>query len=119
MKFFGLLEAGFLADSAATSGEFLFKNNVIFVLKLLGGLTTNFIWCMILNAGTKALANTAIKKHRSKNYFLCALGSTICFLQFFFYCMDESNLGNGASSRILHLSFIILPANTWGIVLKE
>jgi L-rhamnose-H+ transport protein len=33
--------------------------------------------------------------------------------------MGESKMGNGASSWILHMSFIILVANMWGIVLKE
>jgi L-rhamnose-H+ transport protein len=33
--------------------------------------------------------------------------------------MGESKLGNGASSWILHMSFIILVANVWGIVSKE
>jgi len=41
------------------------------------------------------------------------------FLQFFFYGMGESKLGNGASSWILHMAFIIITANVWGIVLKE
>ena len=54
-----------------------------------------------------------------KNYLLCALGGTMWFLQFFFYGMGESKLGNGASSWILHMSFIILVANTWGLVLQE
>jgi L-rhamnose-H+ transport protein len=40
-------------------------------------------------------------------------------LQFFFYGMGESKLGNGASSWILHMAFIILVANMWGIALKE
>ena len=33
--------------------------------------------------------------------------------------MGESKLGNGASSWILHMAFIILVANMWGIALKE
>jgi L-rhamnose-H+ transport protein len=33
--------------------------------------------------------------------------------------MGESKLGNGASSWILHMAFIILVANVWGLVLKE
>ena len=33
--------------------------------------------------------------------------------------MGESRLGNGASSWILHMAFIILIANIWGLVLKE
>ncbi len=31
-------------------GEFLYRNNVIYIVLLWGGLTTNFIWCVILNA---------------------------------------------------------------------
>ncbi|HEY2725702.1 MAG TPA: L-rhamnose/proton symporter RhaT, partial [Parafilimonas sp.] len=54
-----------------------------------------------------------------KNYLLSALAGTTWFLQFFFYGMGESKLGNGASSWILHMSFIILTANMWGIILKE
>jgi L-rhamnose-H+ transport protein len=33
--------------------------------------------------------------------------------------MGESKMGNGASSWILHMAFIILVANAWGIALKE
>jgi L-rhamnose-H+ transport protein len=33
--------------------------------------------------------------------------------------MGESRLGNGASSWILHMSFIILIANMWGLISKE
>jgi L-rhamnose-H+ transport protein len=33
--------------------------------------------------------------------------------------MGESRLGNGASSWILHMAFIILIANIWGLVLNE
>jgi L-rhamnose-H+ transport protein len=101
-------------------GEFLFRNNVIFVVILWGGLTTNFIWCMILNARNKTFGDYTNKKSPLlKNYILCALGGTTWFLQFFFYGMGESKMGNGASSWILHMSFIILVANMWGIALKE
>jgi len=101
-------------------GEFLFRNNVIFVVILWGGLTTNFIWCVILNARNKSFGDYTNKKSPLlKNYLLCALGGTTWFLQFFFYGMGESKMGNGASSWILHMSFIILVANMWGIVLKE
>ncbi|WP_317127313.1 L-rhamnose/proton symporter RhaT [Chryseobacterium shandongense] len=41
------------------------------------------------------------------------------FLQFFFYGMGESKMGNGPSSWILHMAFIILIANLWGVVIKE
>ncbi|MGF2412656.1 L-rhamnose/proton symporter RhaT [Ferruginibacter sp.] len=108
------------AANPAETGEFLYRNNVIFVVILWGGLTTNFIWCMILNARNKSFGDYTNKKSPLlKNYLLCALGGTMWFLQFFFYGMGESKMGNGASSWILHMSFIILVANMWGIVLKE
>jgi L-rhamnose-H+ transport protein len=101
-------------------GEFLFRNNVIFVVILWGGLTTNFIWCMSLNFRNKSFSDyTNRNTPLLKNYILCALGGTTWFLQFFFYGMGESKMGNGASSWIIHMSFIILIANMWGLILKE
>jgi L-rhamnose-H+ transport protein len=104
----------------AGQGEFLYRNNVIYVVLLWGGLTTNFIWCMILNARNKTFGDYTNKKTRLRsNYLFAALAGTTWFLQFFFYGMGESKLGNGPSSWILHMAFIILVANMWGIVLKE
>ncbi|HEX6179676.1 MAG TPA: L-rhamnose/proton symporter RhaT, partial [Chitinophagaceae bacterium] len=101
-------------------GEFLFRNNVIYIVILWGGLTTNLIWCMILNARNKTFGNyTDSRTPLLKNYLLSALAGTTWFLQFFFYGMGESKLGNGASSWILHMSFIILVANMWGLISKE
>jgi L-rhamnose-H+ transport protein len=101
-------------------GEFLYRNNVIYVVLLWGGLTTNFIWCMILNARNKTFGDYTNKKTPLlSNYTFAALAGTTWFLQFFFYGMGESKLGNGPSSWILHMAFIILVANMWGLVLKE
>ena len=101
-------------------GEFLFRNNVIYVVVLWGGLTTNLIWCMILNARNKTFSDYTNKKTPLlRNYLLSALAGTTWFLQFFFYGMGESKLGNGASSWILHMSFIILVANMWGLISNE
>jgi len=108
------------AANPTETGEFLFQNNVIFVVILWGGLTTNFIWCMILNTRNKTFGDyTNTKTPLKSNYLLSALAGTTWFLQFFFYGMGESKLGNGASSWILHMAFIILVSNTWGIILKE
>lgn len=98
----------------------LFKNNVIFVIIMLGGLTTNFIWCMLLNARNKSFGDyTNRKTPLANNYFFSALAGTTWFLQFFFYGMGESKLGNGASSWILHMAFIILISSMWGLTLRE
>ena len=93
---------------------------MIYVVLLWGGLTTNFIWCMILNARNKTFGDYTNKQTPLlSNYIFSALAGTTWFLQFFFYGMGESKLGNGPSSWILHMAFIILTANLWGIVLKE
>ncbi len=100
--------------------EFLYQNNVTYVVLLWGGLTTNIIWCMLLNARNRTFGDYVDNKAPlANNYFFSALAGTIWFLQFFFYGMGESKLGNGASSWILHMAFIILVANMWGIALKE
>ncbi|HEY0433323.1 MAG TPA: L-rhamnose/proton symporter RhaT, partial [Chitinophagaceae bacterium] len=87
---------------------------------LWGGLTTNFIWCMLLNTRNKSFTDYADQKVKlANNYLFAAIAGTTWFLQFFFYGMGESKLGNGASSWILHMAFIILVANLWGFWLKE
>jgi L-rhamnose-H+ transport protein len=118
---FGIEAGKPMAEAAVSAGlNPLFQNNVIYVVLLWGGLSTNFIWCMILNARNKSFGNYADPATPLlKNYFLSALAGTTWFLQFFFYGMGESKLGNGASSWILHMAFIILVANSWGILLKE
>jgi L-rhamnose-H+ transport protein len=108
------------ANHITDNANFLYKNNVTYIIILWGGLTTNFIWCMILNARNKTFGNYADNKTPLlKNYIFSALAGTTWFLQFFFYGMGESKLGNGASSWILHMAFIILVANSWGLILKE
>lgn len=73
------------------NGEFLFQNNATYVVILLGGLTTNFIWCMILNARNRTFGDyTNSKTPLIRNYALCALAGTTWFLQFFFYGWEGS-----------------------------
>ncbi len=101
-------------------GEFLYQNNVSYIVILWGGVLTNFIWCMILNARNKTFGDyTNTTTPILRNIIFSALAGTAWFLQFFFYGMGESKLGNGPSSWILHMAFIILIANVWGLVLHE
>lgn len=125
---FGLEAGKSMADMANSAyvtshpgtSSFLYRNNVVYIIVLWGGLTTNFIWCMVLNARNKTFGDyTNTKTPLLRNYLFAALAGTTWFLQFFFYGMGESRLGNGASSWILHMAFIILVANVWGLVLKE
>jgi L-rhamnose-H+ transport protein len=109
-----------IASNQHATGNFLYRNNVIYVVLLWGGLTTNLVWTLFLNLRNKTFGDYTNKKTPLfRNYLFCAIAGTLWFLQFFFYGMGESKLGNGASSWILHMSFIILVANMWGFGLKE
>ena len=118
---FGIEAGKPMAEEAVALGyNPLYQNNVTYVVLLWGGLATNLFWCMLLNFrhrtfGDYTNGNTPLLR----NYLFSALAGTTWFLQFFFYGMGESKLGNGASSWILHMAFIILIANLWGIWLRE
>ena len=118
---FGIEAGKPMAEMAVDRGHNpLFQNNVTYVVLLWGGLTTNLIWCLILNfrnGSFKDYGNARVPL--TSNYLFSALAGTTWFLQFFFYGMGESKLGNGASSWILHMAFIILISNVWGILLQE
>jgi L-rhamnose-H+ transport protein len=118
---FGIEAGKPMAEAAVQHGyNPLFQNNVTYVVLLWGGLTTNFIWCLLLHAQNKTFGDYTNKQAPlSRNYLFSALAGTTWFLQFFFYGMGESKLGNGASSWILHMAFIILVSNMWGITLNE
>lgn len=118
---FGIEAGKPMAEVAVAQGyNPLFQNNVAFVVILWGGLTTNLIWCAILSLKNKSYTDFTDKSSPiARNILFSAIAGTTWFLQFFFYGMGESKLGNGASSWILHMSTIILTANFWGFYRKE
>jgi len=118
---FGIEAGKPMAEGAVQQGgNPLFQNNVTYVVLLWGGLTTNFLWCMYLNTKNKTFGDyTNPRTPILRNILFSGLAGTTWFLQFFFYGMGESKLGNGASSWILHMATIILTANMWGLYLKE
>ncbi|MCP3730258.1 L-rhamnose/proton symporter RhaT [Sphingomonas sp. MG17] len=97
---------------------------------LLGGLTTNLIWCTYLIVRNRSagefvgrVRGDAADHPRAPllvNYLLAALGGTLWYCQFFFYTMGESQMGRfGFSSWTLHMASIILFSTLWGFALKE
>ena len=68
------IEAGKpMADGAVAKGfNPLFQNNVIYIILLWGGLTTNFIWCVILNIRNRSYTDYTNEK--------TPLQKTTCFL---------------------------------------
>jgi L-rhamnose-H+ transport protein len=118
---FGIEAGKPMAEEAVRLGSNpLFQNNVTYVVLLWGGLTTNLIWCLYLNFRNRTYGDyTDQRTPISRNVLLSGLAGTMWFLQFFFYGMGESKLGNGASSWIVHMATIILTANIWGLYLRE
>jgi L-rhamnose-H+ transport protein len=116
---------------------------------LLGGLTTNFVWCVLLHLknhsahqyfSTKARVVPSIAQSGDNhgvaatmqslevsstvplvsNWLFCALAGTFWYLQFFFYQMGESQMGDYKfSSWTLHMASIIVFSTLWGIYFKE
>jgi len=112
---------------------------------LLGGFTSNFIWCLILNkrnrtgyqyfsrrlreessvphhaaAAHPAGEATAERVPMLSNYFFSALAGVVWYLQFFFYTMGETQMGEYKfSSWTIHMASIIIFSSLWGIALKE
>jgi len=115
------------------------------VVVLLGGFTTNIIWCLILNVrngtghqyftdterGAVMRPATNAQAERTplagtervpvlRNYLLSALAGTTWYLQFFFYTMGETQMGKfGFASWTLHMASIIIFSTLWGWILHE
>jgi len=102
----------------------LWQGLPVLVPVLLGGFTTNFIWCVALNirnrSGHEYLSARRTKAPMIPNYLLCALAGTTWYFQFFFYTMGETQMGAYKfSSWTLHMASIIIFSSLWGIALHE
>jgi L-rhamnose-H+ transport protein len=110
------------------------QNLPILIVVLLGGLTTNVVWCLVLMARNRTawqifhtaeplLGDEAEKGKMPSlllNYLLCASVGIMWYLQFFFYSIGETMMGKYSfSSWTLHMASIIIFSTLWGIWLKE
>lgn len=107
------------------------------IVVMLGGFTTNFIWCLLLNIRNRSgyqyfsakirpehLDSTSADKSLDvpigRNYFLSALAGLVWYLQFFFYTMGESQMGDFKyASWTLHMASIIIFSTLWGWYFHE
>lgn len=120
---FGIAAGNSITEKAISIGTpTLFSNSPLFIVIMAGGFTTNFIWCMIL-----ALKNGTVKDYVkteetpiAKNYLFSALGGIIWYFQFMFYGMGTTKMGDiDFASWSIHMSFIIIFSNMWGMITKE
>jgi L-rhamnose-H+ transport protein len=142
---YGLDAASPIAEISARHGTtMLWTGLPKLCVVLLGGFTSNFIWCVILNIRNRTGYQYFSPRLRAgspvegpgappvpltpaeesvpmlNNYFFSALAGVVWYMQFFFYSMGETQMGNYKfSSWTLHMASIIIFSSLWGIALKE
>jgi L-rhamnose-H+ transport protein len=100
----------------------LFKNFPVLIVALAGGFTTNFIWCVALNIRNRTGRDymTGDAGTQIQNVFFAALAGVTWYLQFFFYGMGTTRMGKyDFASWTIHMAFIIVFSNLWGIYFRE
>jgi L-rhamnose-H+ transport protein len=101
----------------------LYSNNAVLVVILIGGFVSNGAWCLFLNARNRSFGDyvRGPAAGQLRNYLLSALGGVIWYGQFFFYGMGTTKLGEeyDFSSWSIHMAFIIVFSNLWGLYFRE
>ncbi len=100
----------------------LFANSLLFTVIMAGGFTTNLIYCgwMIYRNKSYKYIRLNDLSQGLKNILYCSLAGTTWYFQFLFYGMGTTQMGRfDFVSWSLHMSFIIIFSNFWGIILKE
>lgn len=113
-----------IARVAVEAGtQSVYQNNPVFIFAMGGGFTTNCIWCLILILKNKSIKDftQAAFRRLSVNYLLALIGGTTWYMQFFFYGMGTTKLGKeyDFASWTIHMAFIILFSNLWGMAFNE
>lgn len=120
---FGIAAGKPIAELAVQSGaRALWQNTAVFVVILAGGFTTNCIWCVYLNwkNGTARDYVSHANAPLLANYLLSGLAGVTWYLQFMFYGMGTTQMGRyDFASWTLHMAFIIVFSNLWGLALRE
>ncbi|NLV44654.1 MAG: L-rhamnose/proton symporter RhaT [Candidatus Hydrogenedentes bacterium] len=131
--------AGIALENLMEAGRAdLWQNLPVLIVVLWGGFTTNFIWCLYLNyknrtgreyftptaeapaEGGAPAAGGKIRVPMLANYIFCAIAGTTWYLQFFFYSMGETKMGEYKfSSWTVHMASIIIFSTLWGVALRE
>lgn len=112
-----------IADRAVAAGvPALWQNTPVLVVILLGGFTTNALWCVILNLKNHSAGDYVGRSEgpTAQNYVLATVAGVTWYLQFMFYGMGTTKMGAyDFSSWTLHMSFIIVFSNLWALRLGE
>lgn len=121
---YGLTAGQPIAELAVKTGTGdLWKNSPILIVVAAGGFLTNFVWCVSLNIRNRTGSNYISKAPGASqlvNYIFCALAGITWYFQFMFYGMGTTKMGKyGFSSWTIHMAFIIIFSNLWGLAFHE
>ncbi len=115
-------QAELLAKIDPSQAE-LFKNSAILIVTLVGGFSTNFLWCLFLSIKNKSFAE-AKSMGVSRNFWffvLCSIGGLLWYCQFFLYGMGQTQLDEkyAFASWAILMAFIIVFAGVIGLIIGE
>ncbi|MBM3311487.1 MAG: L-rhamnose/proton symporter RhaT [Candidatus Aminicenantes bacterium] len=119
---FGIAAGKPVAARALASGTpALWQNGPVFIVILAGGFTTNLIWCLFLFRKNKSARNYIDRKTPLLgNFLFAALAGATWYFQFMFYGMGTTKMGRyDFSSWSIHMAFIIVFSNIWGLLFRE
>ncbi len=120
---FGIAAGEPIAKLAEENGTVtLWRNTPVFIFILTGGFTTNFVWCAFLNLKNRTTKDYLRARDASLigNYVFSALAGITWYLQFMFYGMGTTKMGKyDFSSWTIHMAFIIVFSNIWGLIFRE
>ena len=120
---FGIEAGKPIADLAfGKDSTSLWKNSPIFIVVFAGGFTTNFLWCVYLNIKNRTARDyvNADKAPLVNNYVFSALAGITWYLQFMFFGMGKTRMGEyDFSSWTIHMAFIIVFSNIWAMIFRE
>jgi len=113
-----------IAEHAVEAGlRPVFQNFPVLVVALAGGFLTNGVWCAILsvrNRSTRDFIRGPSAAGLLRNYIFAALAGVTWYFQFFFYGMGTTKMGEyDFSSWTIHMAFIIVFSNIWGLYFRE
>jgi L-rhamnose-H+ transport protein len=122
---FGIAAGKPIAAEAVKRGTAdLWQNSPVFCVIFAGGFTTNLIWCLYLNwknkTGGDYLAIARDPRMWVMNLVLSAAAGVTWYFQFMFYGMGTTQMGKyDFSSWTIHMAFIIVFSNLWGLYFRE
>ena len=119
---FGIAAGKPIARQALLNGTpSIWQNGPVFIVILTGGLTTSLIWCIFLGIKNRTLRDYVNREAPlPANYFFSALAGITWYLQFMFYGMGTTRMGKyDFSSWSIHMAFIIVFSNLWGLFFRE